>query len=97
MLIMLAVLYWTFAIAVFAIFAALVVAEHSGLGVKDFLLILVVAVFWPFAVIAAIPIYVYQATVASTKRIRTDLHNRKLLREFENWLKNRKGEIQPKE
>jgi hypothetical protein len=44
---------------------------------------------WPVAAISATPIIVWRTKVRTAKEIRADLRNRKLLREFEEWLKER--------
>jgi hypothetical protein len=48
------------------------------------------AVFWPVAAVAIVPVLVYQSVVAGTARIRADLKNRGVLREFETWLREHK-------
>jgi hypothetical protein len=47
------------------------------------------AVFWPITAAIVVPALIYQALVASASRIRIDLKNRGILREFEDWLKTR--------
>lgn len=80
-----AVAYWTFAVACVAI-----LAPETSRDWKDVAFVIGLAVFWPVAATLVIPALVYQAAVASTSRIRADLKNRGVLREFEGWLRERK-------
>jgi len=87
-----AAFYWTFMVAATAILA------NQVSGVRDAAWVMGVAILWPLFVIVAMVALPYGALVASTKRIRVDLHNRKLLREFETWLRERdNGKISPKD
>lgn len=53
---------------------------------------------WPLLVPVAVVYLCYDMSVKSTARIRTDLKNRKILAEFEDWLDERnKGKILTKE
>lgn len=86
-----AVFYWTFMVAVIAIL-------HDQVNnTRDMFYVVGVSAIWPILGIVMLVGLPYGAVVASTKRIRADLHNRKLLREFEVWLAARdKGTILPK-
>lgn len=81
---LLAVLWWTFAIVV-----AVTTITESSRDARDIAMVIGLSVFWPIVAVAAIPAIVYQGSVASVKQIRADLANRKLLNEFEAWLKNK--------
>lgn len=93
-LILAAIVWWTFAVALVAI-----IASHSDItDMKDIALTICLSVFWPVTATLALPAIVYQAAVASTSRIRIDLRNRGVLREFEAWLRERDAvKVSPKE
>ena len=78
-----AAFYWTFMVATIA------VLSHRVDNTRDVMLVVGIAVTWPLFAIVALVALPYGAAVASTKRIRIDLHNRKLLREFETWIRER--------
>jgi hypothetical protein len=78
--------WWTFAIIIWSTFFH----EWSCSDSKGTLLSISIAVFWPVVAIVVFPAVLYQGCVASGERIRVDLHNRGVLREFEVWLKDRK-------
>ena len=87
-----AAFYWTFMIAAVAILAQHVTEP------KRIWWVIGIAATWPLFAIATMVALPYGSLVASTKRIRVDLHNRKLLREFEDWIRERdNGKISPKE
>jgi len=79
-----AVIWWTFAVVIWV-----QLIQDSCRDTKDRLLCVGLAVFWPAVAIGVVPALIYQSYVASTARIRADLRNRKLLGEFEDWLKQR--------
>lgn len=79
-----AAIWWTFAVIVWV-----QLIYDSGRDAKDKALSLGLAVFWPIVAIGVVPALIYTSYVASADKIRTDLHNRKLLGEFEAWLKQR--------
>lgn len=84
--------YWTFMVATIAVLA------NRVNDTRDVMWVTGIAAIWPLFALVAMVALPYGALVASTKRIRTDLHNRKLLREFETWIRERdKGKISPKE
>lgn len=93
-LILAAIVWWTFAVALVAL-----IASHSDItDMKDIALTICLSVFWPVTATLALPAIVYQAAVASTSRIRIDLRNRGVLREFETWLRERYAvKVLPKE
>ena len=93
-LILAAIVWWTFAVAVVAL-----VASHSDItDLKDVAFSVGLAVFWPVTAALILPMIVYQAVAASASRIRTDLKNRGLLNEFEDWLRERNaGKVSPKD
>lgn len=80
-----AVCWWTFAVVGLVTIAnATDISDNKSLAFA-----IVLAVFWPLTALMFVPAIIYQAVVVSTKRIRADLHNRGVLREFEQWLKTR--------
>jgi hypothetical protein len=91
LLVLAAIVWWTFAVALLAI----IVAASDITTSKDVAFVVGLSVFWPVTASLAIPALIYQATVAGTQRIRIDLKNRGVLLEFEDWLRNR--EKQPKD
>jgi hypothetical protein len=93
MLIILAA-WWT--IAVVMLSWAFTKVEPTPL---DTGIIICMSVFWPVTAVALVPYVAYQMLVASTTRIRADLKNRGILREFEQWLADQKeeGKIIPKD
>lgn len=85
LVIFLTVVWWTFAVV-----ALMTIANNSDMsGVKNSAFAIALAVFWPITALMVIPALIYQALVSSTARIRVDLRNRVVLREFEEWLKTR--------
>lgn len=89
----LAVGYWTFAVACVSILAPETSRDWKSLSAT-----IGIAAAWPLFAVAMLFYLPYQATVASTSRIRIDLDNRKLLREFEGWLRERNaGKVSPKD
>lgn len=78
-----AVAYWTFAV----VLAALAVNQVNNS--MDMLWVVGIAAIWPLAALFMLIALPYQAAVASTKRIQNDLQNRGLLREFQQWLRER--------
>ena len=93
-LILVAVVWWTFAVAL----VALISTHFYITDRKDVALTIGLSVFWPVTATLALPAIVYQAAVASTSRIRIDLRNRGVLREFETWLRERDAiKVLPKE
>jgi hypothetical protein len=81
-----AILYWTFAVVCIAFISD--AAAREPLYIKA--AAICVAVLWPLSVLIAFIAFLYRIPVASAQTIRTDLHNRKLLRKFEKWLKEQK-------
>ena len=60
--------------------------------------VIVVAITWPVYVIPVLVYFAYDALVDSGLRIRHDLQNRGLLREFEEWYAAKKyGTLSQKE
>lgn len=82
-----ATIWWTLAVVLWA----MLISDCSR-DIKDRAVCIGLAVFWPAVAIGVIPLLIYQAYVASADEIRTDLRNRKLLDEFEDWLKQRAAE-----
>jgi hypothetical protein len=82
-----AVIWWTLAVVLWAH-----LINDCGRNAKDRAIAIGLSVFWPAVAIGVIPPLIYQAYVASAKQIRMDLRNRKLLDEFEDWLKQRAAE-----
>ena len=93
-LILAAVVWWTFAVAL----VALITSNSNSADLKDVAITIGLSVFWPVTATLALPAIIYQAVVASTRRIRIDLRNRGVLREFETWLREHDaGKVLPKE
>jgi hypothetical protein len=84
--------WWTF-----AVIAWVMIMHDGGRDTKDQMLAIGLAVFWPAVAIGVVPMLVYQRCVASTARIRADFENRGIIREFEQWRKEKEGKIVPKE
>lgn len=70
--------WWTFAVVVFAFMT------YERMGRNE---ALTSAAFWPFWVAISFPVMVWRLPFKTTKAIRTDLRNRKLLKEFDAWRK----------
>jgi hypothetical protein len=79
-----AAIWWTFAVVLWV-----ELINDCGRDIKDRAVVIGLAVFWPAVAIGVIPALIYQSCVASTAKLRADLRNRKLLGEFEDWLKQR--------
>jgi hypothetical protein len=91
MLIYLGLAWWTFAVV-----GIMIVATQSDIDDYYTLgLAVAMCVFWPLTAVLFLPAMLYQGAVASAARIRADLFNRKLLREFESWLANKDNEKSP--
>lgn len=85
--------WWTFAVVVWM---TLALGDWIN-GKKDMLAAIGMAAAWPLTAAIAIPMLIYSAVVSSADRIRVDLRNRNLLREFEGWLREREaGKVLPK-
>lgn len=80
-----AVLYWTFAVVV--IVKGL--SAYDSFDLPFVCGLIAVSVFWPVTAIVAGVVLFYSSIVASAEQIRKDLHNRKILSEFEKWLQQR--------
>jgi uncharacterized membrane protein len=85
MLLVAVAVWWTFAVIVW-----ITIMQDCGRDIKDWMLAIGLAVFWPVAAVAIVPVLVYQSVVAGTARIRADLKNRGVLKEFETWLREHK-------
>jgi hypothetical protein len=79
LIIVLAVLYWTFAVAVLQVLRD-EPKEQFWFGIG-------VAIMWPILIPVIAVALPYRAVVRSAKTIRSDLRNRKLLAEFDEFLK----------
>jgi hypothetical protein len=83
-----------FAVAVWwTITVVLIMVLTNETSIDDpysFAIAISLVVFWPITAVLTIPALLYQAAVASTSRMRIDLNNRGLLREFEKWLADNK-------
>jgi hypothetical protein len=79
-----AAIWWTLAVVLWV-----QLIHDWGRDTKDRAIAIGLAVFWPAVAIGVIPALIYLAYVASADKIRTDLRNRKLLGEFEDWLRQR--------
>jgi len=81
-IIVLAILWWTFAVSALAI-----AASHEG---TMHWRVIGYALFWPMPLPVIAVFLTYDMTVKSTKRLRADLQNRKLLREFDAYMRKKK-------
>jgi hypothetical protein len=79
-----AVTWWTFAVATLAI-----AAQNEG---RVHWRVVGYAIMWPLLLPFMIIALPYDAAVKSTRRIRSDLHNRKMMREFNDFLAARKAQ-----
>lgn len=79
-----AAIWWGFAVVVWVH-----ITHDTDRNMKDMALCVGLSIFWPVVAIGVIPVLVYTSYVASTARLKADLRNRKLLGEFEAWLKQR--------
>jgi hypothetical protein len=86
MLIIVAVLWWTFSVVLFA----WIVSDTSHNGFIAWAKTITLAIAWPLFAPFVVIALIYQGLVVSTSQLRKDLDNRKLLREFEDWLENKK-------
>lgn len=91
MLIVAAVVWWTFAVVAIM----LIVLQSDVRDLKDVAFAIGLSVFWPLTAAFILPVVIYQASVSSASRIRADLRNRGVLREFDNWMRER-NKILPK-
>lgn len=85
LMIALAVVWWT--IAVVMLSWALFKFEPEDPKALAYALCL--SVLWPLTLVVIVPMIIYDTLVLSTKRIRNDLKNRGILRQFEAWLEER--------
>lgn len=93
-LILAAIVWWTFAVAL----VALIASRSDITDMTDVAFTIGLSVFWPVTATLALPVIAYSATVAGTQRIRIDLRNRGVMREFETWLRERDAvKVSPKE
>ena len=76
-----AVIWWTFAVMVFAFMTY----ERHGRNEA-----LSSAVFWPFFVAISLPVMLWRIPFKTVKAIRSDLKNKGLLREFNAWVEAKK-------
>lgn len=77
------IVWWTFAVAMFAI----AMQHQQEMAWR----VLAYSVFWPLIIPAALILLPYDAVVKSTKRIRADLYNKKLMEEFREFLAAREA------
>ena len=80
-IIVLAILWWTFAVAALAI-----AVSYEG---KMHLRVIGYSMFWPVLLPVVAVFLAYDLTVKSTQRLRVDLKNRKLLKEFDAYIRER--------
>lgn len=83
-----AVVWWTFAVAALAI---ILNSERLGWTSIGW------AVCWPIIAVLMVFVMPYQLAVKSTKAIRVDIYNRKLMKEFEEFLSQKRGKISEKD
>lgn len=87
------IVWWSFAVV---LWVHLVFGAWIN-GKKDLAISIGMVAVWPLIAVIAIPVIAYEAVVASTARIKVDLKNRSLMREFEQWLhEKQRGKISPK-
>jgi uncharacterized integral membrane protein len=82
--------YWSLVVIFFA-FATVAMLDSTRFNFLDLAVAMALAVFWPATVVAGAVILVYSNSVKSVQQIRNDLRNRKILREFEEWLKTKES------
>jgi hypothetical protein len=82
-----AAIWWTLVVVLWV-----QLINDCGRDIKDRAIVIGLSVFWPAVAIGVIPALIYLAYAASADKIRTDLRNRRLLGEFEDWLKQRAAE-----
>jgi hypothetical protein len=82
--------YWSLVVIFFA-FATVAMLDSTRTNFLDLAAAMTLAVFWPATVVAGAVILVYSNSVKSVQQIRNDLRNRKILREFEEWLKTKES------
>lgn len=80
--------YWTFAVACAAILAS------TSNNMKDVVTIIGVSAIWPVLAVGALILGLYRLPFKTAETIRTDLHNRRLMREFYSWLDEREKKTQ---
>jgi Ca2+/Na+ antiporter len=78
------VVWWSFAVVVFA---SLTGNQEGSMTQR-----ITGAAFWPVIVVLYLPVLLWRIPFKTAKTIRTDLRNRKLLREFNEWLERRDQE-----
>jgi hypothetical protein len=89
-----AMLWWTIAVVLIMSF----IMSDLRSSNKDTVLAFALCLSWPFFLPFGTVWLLYSFFVKSTKQLRNDIENRGLLREFEEFLKERKhGKILPKE
>ncbi|MEX5513571.1 hypothetical protein [Pseudophaeobacter sp. 1A09344] len=76
-----ALIWWSFAVVVFA---SLTGNQEGSMTQR-----ITGAAFWPAIVVLYLPVLLWRIPFKTAKTIRTDLRNRKLLREFNEWLERR--------
>lgn len=81
----LVLIWWTFAVFVFSV----VINQLTVDSFQDVFLAVGFSVFWPVTAVLALVGIIYSSVVKSAEVIRADLHNRKLLHEFDRWYKSR--------
>jgi uncharacterized integral membrane protein len=89
-----AMLWWTIAVVLIICF----IMADTQANNKEIILAFAGCLSWPVLLPFVLVGLLYQALVASAKQIRTDIKNRKLLKEFEEFLEERKhSKILPKD
>lgn len=78
------VVWWSFAVVVFA---SLTGNQEGSITQR-----ITGAAFWPVIVVLYLPVLLWRIPFKTAKTIRTDLRNRKLLCEFNEWLERRDQE-----
>lgn len=78
-------------LAIAAYYAGFVTVLTMTMNERDEKTIVIIAFAgaWPIIAILCIPWFIYKSIVKSAKTIRIDLNNRKLLKEFDEWMEDK--------
>ncbi|MDE4176373.1 hypothetical protein PXK01_19630 [Phaeobacter sp. PT47_59] len=84
-----ALIWWTLAVVIFV-----TLADQRDSHIQE---VIAVAAMWPIFTAVWVPVLLWRIPFRTAKAIRTDLRNRKLLGEFNEWLERRDQDAQPQE
>lgn len=79
--------YWTVVISFFAVIVGAALTDRTD--ATHLAMAFAMSLFWPLTTLLGSIATVYGIFVKSGSRIRADLRNRKLLREFDEWVRNK--------